>query len=440
MNSKTTMKRLLVSAGLAALSAATLESTMADDATGPKYWSVGATLRGFYDDNYNTSSTDQRGTFGFEVLPTVSAHIPLQQTDIGIRYNYGLYYYEDRQEKGQDAIDQTHQVDLWLDHAFNERWKTKVTDTFAVGQEPELLTPNPTTGQATPDRIQGDNISNHGGVVLDTDWTRLLSTAFTYENGFYDYQNSGAVVDPGTGSFSGPSLAGILNRDEESVALDVKWHISPQTTAFVGYQFAWVNYLGNEPIAVDPVNSFVYHSSDRDNYTHYGYVGVEQDFTSNLSATVKVGASYNDVYNNPQYSSTDWYPYADLSVSYTYLPGCYVQLGFTHDLSATDQVAPDSSGKITENAENSVVYLDVNHRFTPKLIGSVIGRVQYSTYNGGLADGSSTTDYGVGVNLSYQINSHLSADAGYNFDDVESDLSGYGFTRNRVYLGLTANY
>jgi len=436
------MKRIFVSAGLAALSAATLQSAMADDATGPKYWSVGATLRGFYDDNYAISS-NQKGSFGIEFLPTVSVHVPLQQTDMGIRYTYGLYYYQDRQDLGVNAFDQTHQVDLWLDHSFNERWRTKITDTFSSGQEPELLNPNPVTGVATPYRVNGDNVSNHGGIALDTDWTRLLSTSLSYENGLYDYSESGATMNSGslmTGSLSGASLAGILDRIEESVALDVKWHLQEATTVFVGYQFSWVNYTGGEPIAVDLLNSHVYRSSDRDSYTHYGYVGVEQDFTPNLSATVRAGASYNDVYGDPLFPTTSWAPYADVSLSYTYIPGSYVQLGFTHDIGATDQVAPSSSGQITQYAENSVVYVDINHRITPKLVATVIGRLQYSTYSGGAANNYDTTDYGVGLNLSYQINTHLSVDTGYNYDNIVSDIPGYGYSRNRVYLGLTANY
>ena len=48
--------------------------------------------------------------------------------------------------------------------------------------------------------------------------------------------------------------------------------------------------------------------------------------------------------------------------------------------------------------------------------------------------------YGVGLNLSYQINPHFSVDGGYNYDNVVTDIAGYGYTRNRVYLGLTANY
>lgn len=441
------MNKLFVSAGLVAIGAATLESAMADDATGPKYWSVGGTLRGFYDDNYNFTSS-KKGSFGVEILPTVSFHVPLRQTDLGLRYTYGAYWYQDRQVTHQNPWDQTHQLDLWVDHAFNERWKTRLTDTFAVGQEPELLNPNSTTAFATPLRVAGDNFSNHGAVELNTQWTRLLSTVLSYDNGWYAYDNSGAAVDPTTGVFynnpPGPTLAGLLDRDEESVAFDLRWSVLPETIAFVGYSFSWVNYLGDEPIAAVNLPTlagpFIYHSSARDSDTHYGYVGIQQNFTANLNAMLKVGASYTDAYNDPLFPSTSWNPYADLSISYTYLPGCYAQLGFTHDVGATDQVAPDNSGRITQYAENSVVYADVNHRITQKLTGTVIGRVQYTTYKSGAAGADDMTDYSVGVNLSYQFNLHLSMDVGYNFDDVVSNIAGYQFTRNRVYLGLTAIY
>jgi len=240
-------------------------------------------------------------------------------------------------------------------------------------------------------------------------------------------------------------LAGILDRDEENLSLDLKWHVLPETTIFVGYQFSWVNYTGNEPIASIPSTTaangfFVYHSSDRDSVTHYGYVGVEQDFTPNLTATVRAGASYNDVYADPLFPTTSWSPYADISMSYTYIPGSYVQFGFTQDISSTDQVTPDASGKITQYAQDSVIYLDINHKITQRLMATAIGRVQYTTYDGGVASSDTSTDYGLGFNLSYLINPHLSVDAGYNYDNVVSDISGYSYSRNRVYLGLTANY
>jgi hypothetical protein len=434
-------KNIFVSAGLAALGAAALQSAMADDSASPQYWNVSATLRGFYDDNYNIAGNG-RGSAGIEFSPTVSFHVPLQQTDLGIRYTYGLYYYEDRDELGLNPFDQTHQVDLWVDHAFNERWHAKLTDSFAIGQEPELLNNNPALANPVEYRVNGDNLSNHGTFVLDTDWTRLFGTTLTYNNSYYDYDNSGATVAslPATG----PTLAGTLNRIEQSVSLDLKWHVQPETTLFIGYQFSWVDYTGNEPIAIvgqtTPTFNGVYYSSDRDSVTHYAYLGLEHQFTANLDGTIKVGGSYIDTYADPLYPSTSLSPYADLSLEYTYIPGSYVQFGFTQDISSTDQVTPNAAGQITQYAQDSVVYADINHKFTPKLTGTVIGRMQYSVFQGGQANNGSEVDYSLGINLNYLINRHFSVDAGYNYDNLVSDVPGYAYSRNRVYLGLMANY
>jgi hypothetical protein len=494
------MKKFFVSAGLMALgTATTMQSAMAAsvDAVVPNNWNVSASLRGFYDDNYNIANSG-KGSFGLELTPSISYHVPLQQTDMGIRYTYGLYYYQDRDALGVNPFDQTHQVDLWFDHAFNERWHTRITDTFAVGQEPELIGPTPTVGNPINYRINGNNLANHAAIALNTDWTRLFSTGLSYDNSFYDYQNKGAttgllnndVTFPvpgyiaatpplmlarlgipgwqainGAASGSGPTYAGLLDRIEQSVSLDLKWHVQPETTVFVGYQLSWVNYTGNEPIAVvnyanGPVGvflgppasylvpnpgtaqSFVYHSSDRDSITHYAYVGIEHEFTASLSGSLRGGVSDTDSYADPLNPSTSLAPYADVSLTYTYMPGSYVQLGFTQDVNATDQVTPDSSGNITQFAQSSVIYLDVNHRFTPKLSGTLIGRMQYSTYQGGVANSQDETDYSLGINFSYEINRHFSMDAGYNFDDLVSGtgLTDVSYTRNRVYLGLSASY
>jgi len=70
-----------------------------------KLWSVSGTLRGFYDDNYNTqpSGTFKRSSFGFEFSPYVSLNVPLQQTELGLRYTYGLYYYQARNRNSSTA-------------------------------------------------------------------------------------------------------------------------------------------------------------------------------------------------------------------------------------------------------------------------------------------------------------------------------------------------
>ncbi len=395
-----------------------------------KLWSVSGTLRGFYDDNYNTAPAGpaKRDSFGFEVSPSVSLNVPLQQTELGLKYTYGLYYYQDREQINGRPIDQTHQLDLWVDHAFTERWSTKVQDTLAVGQEPQLI------NGGTLQRTEGNNIHNTGAISLDTQWTRLLGTELSYQNNFYDYQNSG-------GNFITPSLAGLLNRLEHVIALNVNWRLQPTLLAFVGYQYGQINYTGNEPIAPGPIVPQV--SANRDNRSQYGYLGAQYNPLDNLTLAGQAGIQYADYYNPaPGTPSTSQLsPYAKLSGTYTYLPGSYVQLGFTQSRNATDVVAPSASGKLTEDEESSVVYAALNHQFTPRLIGSLTGQIQYSTFNGGAINGQSQTWYQAGINLAYIFNQHVSAEIGYNYDDVSSaGPFSPGYERNRVYLGVTGTY
>jgi len=417
-----------MSAGLVAVGAAGLQSALADDSTlaaPSKAWTVSATLRGFYDDNYTTTTdSSKKGSFGIELSPSISTSASLQQTDIGFRYTYGLYWYQERQILRQDAIDQSHQMDFWLDHAFDERWKATITDTFAVGQEPELLS------GGTPYRVEGDNVANHFNIALNTQWTRQFSTSLHYENDFYDYQATG-FNNP-----SGASYAGLLNRFDQNAGLDLQWHLQMETMAFIGYSLDWIDYNANEEIVAGP--PITYYSRDRDSLTHQVHVGLQHQFTANLGGTVSVGGQYTDSYNIPVGSSGSWSPYANVSLNYTYLPGSYAQLGFTHTINATD-VAQVSGSSLSLYQQSSTLYGNINHRFTEKLTGSVLAQVVYSDYEGGgITDPD--VDYSLGLNLAYQINRNLSADIGYNYDDLQSDVAGRGYERNRYYIGMTASY
>ena len=114
--------------------------------------------------------------------------IPMQQTEFGMRYTYGLYYYQDRESRSLNPFDQSHQVDLWVDHSFTERWEAKLQDTLAIGQEPELIQ------AGVPYRINGNNIANTATLSLHTDWTRLFSTQLAFSDRIYSFENSGATT------------------------------------------------------------------------------------------------------------------------------------------------------------------------------------------------------------------------------------------------------
>lgn len=429
------MKNFVVSAGLVAIGAASVQTLMAQDVgSTPKVWSVSASLRGFYDDNYSTAA-NKKGSAGVEFTPSISSNVSLQQTDLGVRYTYGLYWYEERQNLGQDAIDQTHQLDFWLDHAFDQRWKGNLGDTFAVGQEPALLQPGVGSAASVPTRVNGNNIANHFNSSLSTQWTRQFSTALSYNADFYDYQNSGNFT-----STNGASLAGLLNGVEQNAGIKALWSFQPQTTGFVGYNVDWTLYTAGEAIGTNATQGLTYYSKSRDTVQHQFYVGVQHSFTPNLSGSAQVGATYADSYNVTDQNQTSWSPNANVSLTYTYLPGCYASLGFTHSLNPTDVATVTGSPDLTLYQQSSVIYASINHRITEKLVASVIGQVTLSDYEGAASSEGTDTEYNFGLGLTYSINHYLSADAGYNYDNLQSKISGRGYSRNRVYIGMTASY
>ena len=160
-------------------------------------------------------------------------------------------------------------------------------------------------------------------------------------------------------------------------------------------------------------------ATDRDSRSYIGYLGFQHAFLPNLSVNAEGGFQYTESYNDPQ-SSPSLAPYAVLSAVYTYAPGSYAQIGFTESQNATDVVAPDTQGRITLYQQSSTVYASINHKLTPKLLGTVIGRWQHSVFNEGLYNNLASDYYSLGVNLSYSFTPHFSGDAGYNFDDVQS--------------------
>jgi Putative beta-barrel porin 2 len=428
------MKKFFVSMGLAAAGTTGLHAAYAPDVTTmdtAKVWSLSGTLRGFFDDNYTTQTTG-RGSYGFEFSPSFGLNIPMQQTEIGLRYTFGLYYYQDRQEQDQDPVDMTHQLDFWLAHAFTERWQAKLQDSLVVAQEPELLAGGVAT--ATPRRISGSNVSNSGVISVNTDWTRMFSTVFTYQNKFYDYQNSG-------GTALNPSYAGTLNRIEQYFSLDFQWHLAPLTTLLVGYEYEQVNYTGDEVIgAFQPVSGpiTIYHSNSRDNFSHIAYLGAQHAILPNLSISAEAGVQYTDDYND---NSTSLGPYANATLTYTYTPGAYAEIGVTDSRNATDEVSVNANnGSITLDQESTVVYGSINHNITPKLLATLIGQIQFSDFNGGAINNQSETFYSVGLNLNYNFTQHVSAEIGYNFDHDDSTVAGRSYFRHRVYVGITGTY
>jgi hypothetical protein len=432
------MKRIVASVGLVALGTSGLQADTASSLTSEstKPWSVSATLRGFYDDNINSISSnvpnvDHRGTFGFEVSPAIMVTWPWEQTTVSLGYVYSFKDYQFKPLGNTDTVDMTHAFNASLDHTFNELYRARVSDSFVIGQEPDFLRAGNT--YSTFQRIAGSNIRNYGNVSLDGKLTPLLGFEIGYGNAFYDY-----AADQAPSAANGflASPAGLLNRIEQSVHLDSRWQFTPETVGVAGYQFADINYTGNQTIAP------AYSSNSRNNRGHYGYVGIDETFRPDLTGSVRAGGRYTDYYNDPGASDGGHLtPFAQLSLRWHYGVESYVEGGFTHDRAPTDLVGNGSNG-ITMDSETSAVYATINHRLAPNVYGNLTGQFQNSDYNGGEFNGTTERFYTFGASLEYRVNNYFSTQVGYNFDRLESDVPALSrtFDRNRVFLGFTASY
>jgi len=438
------MKKIVASVGLVAISAATLNAAYTQglsELETKKPWSVGLTLRGFYDDNIESTHDNKIDSFGYEVNPWLGVHWVGDQTLAGASYTYSGKYYEQPRPDTDSKWSQSHIFDVMAQHAFSPRYNVSARDSFVIGQEPDLLRAGDSaTGLQ---RINGNNIRNYGNVVFNAQVTKVFGLSVSYANSYWNYDDSGAdYSSTGISSIQG-SYSGLLDRVENAPQIDARWQLSPQTVGLIGYRFRDVNYTGDEyvgGIAVGGVPAFSLVTSDERNFrSQYGYAGIEHNFRPDLFGSLRAGVVATDNYNDPN-GTTGLGPYVSANLTYEYTADTSFGIGFSQDFSTSDQIGNPTD--FVRGVDNSVVYLWFRHRLAPSLYLSGQGTFQYSVYNGGGDNYDGKTDQFLlgNITLEYWFDKHLSAHVGYNIDYLDSQIPNRGYTRNRVYIGLSATY
>ncbi|MBC8003368.1 MAG: outer membrane beta-barrel protein, partial [Opitutaceae bacterium] len=385
------MKKIILSTGVMAVGIASLHAAYAPGLSTmetSKPWSVSLAVRGFYDDNpYTAPSGLTEPSFGVEVTPTFSLNLPFEQTFIGLNYAYSMRYFENRPDNN---VDQSHIIGAKLEHAFSERYKIQLADTFIIAQEPTVLDPNGII--TTPIRTEGNNLHNIASVTFNAQITELIGLELGYANNYYDYeQDAGDVTSP-TNPFGVGSRSALLDRMEQLISLSLRYQIQPTLIGILGYQYGMADYNSDELIfgPPTPVTSEV-----RNTRSQYFFVGVDNTFNDRMSGSLRVGGRYTDYYNNAN-ADNNVTPYVDGSLSYTYNPGSFIQAGIRVDKNATDVVGTNAADP-TVDQQSGALYAALTHRITGKLSGNLLGQYQLSKFEGGSVDGSRDNFYIVGA-------------------------------------------
>jgi hypothetical protein len=434
------MKRICVSAGLIALGAAAAHAQYAPGLSTldmSKPWSFSGVVRGFYDDNYLTLPKTypsggvflhSRDSFGIEASPAIYYNHSVEDTLLSASYVYDVHWYEDR----NGTTDQTHQFNAKMDHEFSERYKMTVSDSFVVSQDPGVLDPTVTSN---PLRVPGSNIRNTGTLDFTLQMTRLFDLHVGYANTVYAYQQNAGDEYPAN---SYASYSALLDRIDQTAAVDLRWKATPETTGVLGYSFENLDYTSPEYIIFPSPFSPGYRADSRDSDVHYLYIGADESFTPKLNASIRVGGEYLDYYNDHTH---DISPYVDASLTYQYMPDSTAQFGVKQLHNATDEAGYGIAGTgPVLDEESTYVYMSISHRLTQRFTASALGQAQYSVFNGGGADGLREDYYIANINLAYHFTPWLTGETGYNYNKLNTELADRGYTRDIVYLGIRAIY
>lgn len=423
------MKRIIASAGLVALGVASTQASTPGltPAEQSKPWSVSLAVRGFYDDNYTTQSDDlKQESYGISVNPVAALNFSLERTVIAFNYNYDMRWYEDRESNEADHIQVVY---LGADHSFSERLSLHVSDRFIYAQEGSVYIGGGPVSTPTVLMTDSDYSRNVARAALKAGLTEKLGMNLAYKNELYDYEQDGYN-----------SRSALLDRMEQLVTLEGTLAMAPSTTGLLGYQLGSVKHSSSDLYA--PAPGFGVDPSARDMLSHYGYAGIEHTFSPKLMGELRAGVQFADYTNADDLEAigmdvddSSIIPYVDGKLVYTYNPGSTFTLGVVNTFNQTDVGS-------AMNQESVNVYVQLNHRINPKWSVGATGMFQHSSFNGGAYDGDTEMFYLAGVNTSYKFSSNLSAEAGYNFDQLDSDLpvDGREYSRNRVFLGLRASF
>ncbi|MCX6904234.1 MAG: outer membrane beta-barrel protein [Verrucomicrobia bacterium] len=390
-----------------------------------KWWTIGGSLRGFYDDNWNyapDNSPSKKSSWGVEIVPNVGANWLMEQGFLKASYRNSSRFYEARTGQDQKPWDFDHDFSLTFNHAISPRYQLTVKDDFSYGVLPYV-----TAGVATAPDVRGTStrLVNQGNVGFTGEITPELGFSAAYKNTYVNYYDAGVN-----------SYAASLDRVEHSIPIDLRWQVSPSVVALVGYMYGRVDYTGNGTLLGGSP------SSSRDLQSHAVYLGTDVDFTKEVRGSLRVGGQYA-VYQDFG-SLNQWTPYVDASVTLKYFPSWPVQVGFKHQLASTDVTSRQLGGTTpTLNVEASSVYLQASHQFTAKVSANLLVQYQWSSFYSGGYDGLNEDLLMLNAYGAYKLDQFWSLEGGYIFDWRTSpgDLGvSRTFHRNMVYFGVHAQF
>lgn len=371
----------------------------------PLKWVIGTSVT--YDDNVSPGFGAKQGSFGINPYVGLSFVTITPQTTVDVYARLGLIYYFDP-PAGTDDVNPQSRVGFNLTHRFNERLRFSSLNFISYELEPDYSYGYASSRQSQSYFFwQTDN-------SLGYRWTERLATytGFSLTGANYDTANN--------------------DRFTWTLYNQFRYQLTPQSVATLDYRYAQTTGDGLSSDATD----------------QYILAGLEHRFSPNTIGIIRAGIQLHEVDNGASQSS----PYLELALNSQVNQQFRVRAFTRYGIENYDTVRPDPAlGVPVEFSDRRTLRIGVSSEYAFTPVYSLFSGVDYipSQFNNGQvlppAFPGPVGDYNEDIinayiGISMKLNDFLTGSLSYNYTHQESDFAGQTYNRNRISVGLSAEF
>ncbi|MEX1114384.1 MAG: outer membrane beta-barrel protein [Akkermansiaceae bacterium] len=378
----------------------------------PLKWVVGANLT--YDDNVSPGFGPEEDSMAINPYVGLSFVSITPQTTWDVYARLGLiYYFDEPTAAGSDDTNSQSRAGVNFTHRFSERLR--------------LSSRNFISYELEPDYSYGYASSRQLGEYFF--WQTDNSVGYRWTDRFGTYTGL---------RLTGTQYADIDDNDRFTWELynQIRYQLSPQTILTGDYRYAETSGDGNAT----------------DSNDHYILAGVEHRFSANTIGIARAGVQLHQV--DAQGGDDTSSPYLELALNSQVNEQFRVRAFTRYGIETYDTVQNIFGTGLVEFDDRRTLRfgLSADYVIFPKL--TAFGGIDYiptAYQDGRAADPVNSPIVGtiadqdedilnLYIGVSMKINDFLTGTASYNFTDSSSDLAGREYDRNRISVGVSAEF
>jgi hypothetical protein len=380
----------------------------------PLTWTAGINFT--YDDNVNPTAV---GVGANDETISANPYVGLSfvsitpQTTWDVYARVGaIYYFDEPEALGSEDLYGQVRAGVNFTHRVSERLRFASRNHVSYELEPDYA-----YGYATSRQV-GEYLYWQTDNSVGYRWTERLATytGFTLQDLDYD------------------STVPNADRFTWTVYNQFRYQLTPQTVMTLDYRYSETSGDG---VASDSTN-------------HYLLVGAEHRFSPNTIGIARVGAQFREVDSGfGGEESTD--PYAELMFNTRINEAFSIRSFLRYGIEDYDTVVVTAPITLVEFDNRQTLRVGISGEYEISQMLSLFGGVDYimSDFEEGhltvapftAAGGSPSEDLiNAYIGLSMKFTDNLFGDLSYNYTDSSSDLPGRDYDRNRVNLGVRAEF